>query len=67
MDPPTYPQSDRVSGRFQKCQWTVYKDPTAAPAEVYERAGRTKPTEFGSKAGVAHRAADKTATFIGGG
>jgi hypothetical protein len=28
----------------------MYKDPTAAPEEVYIRSGRTKPSEFGSRA-----------------
>jgi hypothetical protein len=28
----------------------MFKDPTAVPAEYYERAGRTKPTAFGSLA-----------------
>jgi hypothetical protein len=26
-----------------RCQWTVYKDPTAIPEEVYERVGKSKP------------------------
>ena len=67
VDPPTYPAADRESGRTKKCQWTMYKDPTAAPEEIYERAGRTKPTRFGSSA---HRDAARptdTAAFIGGG
>jgi hypothetical protein len=67
VDPPTFPRSDRVTNRDAKCQWTIYKDPTAAPPEVYERAGRTKPTEFGSTAHGRRRANESTATFIGGG
>lgn len=49
VDPPIYGQVDD-EGAPQKCKWTMYKDPTAAPEEVYERSGRTKPTEFGSRA-----------------
>jgi len=49
IDPPVYPDTDRDPNIRQKCQWTMYKDPTAAPEEVYTRSGRTKPTSFGSK------------------
>lgn len=47
IDPPVYfpGQTER-----QQCRWTMYKDPTTVPEELYTRAGRTKPTEFGSKA-----------------
>ncbi len=47
VDPPVYTpgQTER-----QQCRWTMYKDPTAVPEELYTRAGRTKPTEFGSAA-----------------
>jgi len=47
IDPPVYApgQTER-----QQCRWTMYKDPTAVPEELYTRAGRTKPTEFGSAA-----------------
>lgn len=47
IDPPVY-----VAGQTerQQCKWTMYKDPTAVPEELYTRAGRTKPTEFGSTA-----------------
>lgn len=45
VDPPIYGADD--SGA-QQCKWTVYKDPTAVPEEFYTRAGRTKPTSFGS-------------------
>ncbi|MER3388671.1 MAG: hypothetical protein RJQ01_01435 [Microcella sp.] len=47
VDPPVYTpgQTER-----QQCRWTMYKDPTAVPEEMYTRAGRTKPTEFGSRA-----------------
>jgi hypothetical protein len=67
VDPPTYPAHDRESGRRSKCQWTIYKDPTAAPAEIYERCGRTKPSAFGSSAHGGGRADTPIATFIGGG
>jgi hypothetical protein len=50
VDPPVYPDTDRDPQARQKCQWTMYKDPTAAPEEVYIRSGRTKPSEFGSRA-----------------
>lgn len=47
VDPPIYTpgQTER-----QQCRWTMYKDPTAVPEEMYTRSGRTKPTEFGSAA-----------------
>jgi len=48
VDPPVYPDTDRDADRRQKCQWTMYKDPTSTPEEVYVRVGRTKPTVFGS-------------------
>ncbi len=48
IDPPVYPDTDRDPDRRQKCRWTMYKDPTAAPEEVYTRVGRTKPDRFGS-------------------
>ena len=56
IDPPVYTagQTER-----QQCRWTMYKDPTAVPEELYTRAGRTKPNEFGS---AAHR--DRT-VFLG--
>lgn len=47
IDPPVY--NPDASGPPQQCKWTVYKDPTAVPEEFYTRAGRTKPTSFGSK------------------
>jgi hypothetical protein len=55
IDPPVYPDTDPDPQRRQRCQWTMFKDPTAVPSEFYTRAGRTKPTQFGSKA---HGAAD---------
>ena len=50
VDPPVYPDTDKDPNVRQKCRWTMYKDPTTAPEEVYTRAGRTKPTAFGSGA-----------------
>ncbi len=49
VDPPIYGATDE-SGAPMKCKWTMYKDPTTVPEEFYERSGRTKPTEFGSRA-----------------
>jgi hypothetical protein len=49
VEPPVYPDKTRDDSR-QKCQWTMYKDPTKVPEEIYERCGRKKPNEFGSKA-----------------
>jgi hypothetical protein len=69
VDPPTYPAGDRESGRRTPCEWTIYKDPTAVPEEIYERAGRIKPTAFGSSNQPHGRSAhggDET-TFLGGG
>ena len=67
VDPPTYPAEDPVSGRSGKCQWTMYKDPTTTPHEVYERGGRTKPAEFGSSAHPEGRRAADTTTILGAG
>ncbi|MDH3753223.1 MAG: hypothetical protein OEU32_05050 [Acidimicrobiia bacterium] len=48
IDPPIYPDTDRDPEVRQQCQWTMFKDPTAVPEEVYVRVGRTKPSVFGS-------------------
>jgi hypothetical protein len=45
----------------------MYKDPTAVPDEVYERCGRTKPSEFGSAAQAAGALDEPPADFIGRG
>ena len=45
IDPPTYPDTDRDPNVRQKCRWTMYKDPTTVPEEVYTRVGRTKPAK----------------------
>jgi len=39
VDPPSYPHSANA-----KCRYTIYKDPRAVPAEVYQRIGLTKPS-----------------------
>jgi hypothetical protein len=49
VDPPRYGARD-ADGNLEKCQWQMFKDPTKVPEEYYERVGRTKPTEFGSRA-----------------
>jgi hypothetical protein len=49
IDPPRYGAVDE-QGNLEKCQWQMFKDPTAVPEEYYERCGRSKPTSFGSKA-----------------
>jgi len=50
VDPPVYPDTDRDPAVRQKCQWQMFKDPTAVPEEYYRRVGRTKPAAFGSQA-----------------
>lgn len=50
IDPPVYSDLAGDAGRRQKCQWQMFKDPTAVPAEYYARVGRTKPSRFGSGA-----------------
>ncbi len=54
IDPPVYPDGPEPAPP-QKCQWEMFKDPTAVPEEYYRRVGRTKPDRFGS---VAHNAGD---------
>lgn len=49
IDPPKYPDTDRDPARRQKCQWTMFKDPTKVPEELYERTGRKKTRKFGSQ------------------
>ncbi len=58
VDPPVYPDTDRDPERRQRCQWTMFKDPTQVPAELYERVGRSKPTRFGSRAHAAEALPD---------
>jgi len=50
VDPPIYPDTDPDPAVRQKCQWTMFKDPTKVPDELYTRSGRTKTNQFGSKA-----------------
>lgn len=61
VDPPVYPDTDPDPEVRQKCQWTMYKDPTAVPEEIYTRTGRTKPQAFGSGAHGAVDLPDPTA------
>jgi len=49
IDPPVYGQAGE-DGAPMKCQWQMFKDPTAVPEELYARTGRTKPAAFGSGA-----------------
>ena len=48
IDPPTYDPNATAVGVAQKCQWTMFKDPTQVPEEFYTRVGRVKPAQFGS-------------------
>ncbi len=50
IEPPVYPDTNRDADQRQRCQWTMYKDPTQTPEDVYTRVGRVKPKEFGSRA-----------------
>jgi hypothetical protein len=65
VEPPLYGH-DEPGQPPQTCSWIMYKDPTTVPEEIYERAGRTKPTAFGSRA---HAPADDgvRSGFIGNG
>jgi hypothetical protein len=65
IEPPIYPDNARDETR-QRCQWTMYKDPTTVPEEVYERCGRTKPSQFGSEA-LGTAGETTTTGFLGGG
>jgi hypothetical protein len=67
IDPPRYPDTDRDPARRQKCQWQMFKDPTAVPEEYYARVGRTKPRSFGSRATGAGALPDVTAGLPGAG
>jgi hypothetical protein len=65
VDPPRYvPGQPELA---QKCQYTMYKDPTAVPAEVYERVGRTKDGRFGSVANGAPELPDAGINLPGSG
>ncbi len=48
IDPPKYPDTNRDPNVRQKCQWTMFKDPTKVPEELYARTGRKKTGKFGS-------------------
>jgi hypothetical protein len=67
IDPPVYPDTDRDPERRQRCQWQMFKDPTAVPADYYERVGRTKPSAFGSSAHAAGELPQTTAGLPGAG
>jgi hypothetical protein len=68
VDPPRYPDTDRDPERRQRCQWQMFKDPTAVPEEYYTRSGRTKPERFGSTAHGAEPLPDATSFgLLGGG
>ncbi len=61
VDPPIYGALDE-EGKPMKCQWEMFKDPTAVPEEYYTRVGRTKPERFGSSA---HGGAELPAANVG--
>jgi hypothetical protein len=46
IEPPLWPAA-RGEGR---CTWTIFKNPSEIPAEVYERVGESKPATLGSAA-----------------
>jgi hypothetical protein len=65
VDPPRY-----VAGKpelARKCQYTMYKDPTAVPEEVYARVGRLKSGLFGSVANGAPELPDAGVNLPGSG
>jgi len=65
VDPPRYvPGQPELA---QKCQYTMYKDPTKVPAEVYERVGRIKGELFGSVANDAPELPDAGINLPGSG
>jgi hypothetical protein len=66
IDPPALGETDE-NGKPVKCQWQMFKDPTAVPEEYYERVGRTKPSEFGSKANAADDLPEVTVAMPGAG
>lgn len=43
VEPPLYPDGDRSAPDRQRCQYTIYKDPSFVPDDVYRRCGRTPP------------------------
>jgi hypothetical protein len=60
IEPPVYPDTNKDPDKRQRCKWTMYKDPTTAPEEVYTRSGRVKPAQFGSRAHAAAPLPDAT-------
>jgi hypothetical protein len=67
IDPPVYPDTNRDPERRQKCQWHMFKDPTAVPEEYYERVGRKRPAAFGSRAQGAEPLPDVSSGLPGAG
>jgi hypothetical protein len=66
IDPPVQGETE-PDGSPQKCQWQMFKDPTAVPEEYYERVGRTKPDAFGSKSHAAEDLPEVTVAMPGAG
>jgi hypothetical protein len=66
IDPPVQGATE-PDGSPQKCQWQMFKDPTAVPEEYYERVGRTKPDRFGSKSHAAEDLPEITVAMPGAG
>jgi hypothetical protein len=67
IDPPVYPDTNPDPNVRQRCQWTMFKDPTQVPEEFYARVGRTKPAAFGSRAQGARELPVMNAGLPGGG
>jgi hypothetical protein len=66
IDPPAQGETE-PDGSPKKCQWQMFKDPTAVPEEYYERVGRTKPDAFGSKSHAAEDLPEVTVAMPGAG
>jgi hypothetical protein len=66
VDPPVLGATE-PDGSPQKCQWQMFKDPTAVPEEYYERVGRTKPERFGSRAHASDDLPEVTVAMPGAG
>jgi hypothetical protein len=66
IDPPAQGETE-PDGSPKKCQWQMFKDPTAVPEEYYERVGRTKPDAFGSKSHAADDLPEVTVAMPGAG
>jgi hypothetical protein len=66
VDPPVLGGTE-PDGSPQKCQWTMFKDPTTVPEEYYERVGRKKPDVFGSSHHASDDLPDVTVAMPGAG